>query len=428
MEIRKIILTLLVVVLAACSSNQKIQTNKISKLNTENSVFALLKLTESGYDFTKFQSQISNKNLPWVNLKTGQPAWNTNTQRCGVGLIKDRNNKVSSCDAIVKEELFLESDFDEGDAALRVLGAAFTLGLTLTGASFDVEFNKEEWIKAYEEAYSKADITTLEKFGLDLSSLKSEYRSTSGVYSNAVKQAKDKIKFNFVDRSGLYASQTDFKNLVSLKANQLPQIPTLSGDSASNLANDLNDKKKTLVSDWLTLSSSVFVSCSSRQTNGFAVNLTCPESFKIIDNQATGEITVNILNRSYNRVFVNKYVASDENLKLTFKENRIGLSNNTDKFLSIDSIALYYLDKVAKNKNLDIELSPRTELTPQDELKLRNFPIEWGSLAYKNMTKKKAEDTGFKFGFAIKYRVIDSGVEKTIFSTETFSLLDLIDS
>ena len=429
MEIKKITFALFVVVLTACASNKSVDTSTSAKLNIDKPVYALLKKTKSGYRFTEFQShKPASNSLPWVNLKTGMPTWATRTSRCGVGLIKSRNHNVYDCDEVVKEELFLESDFDEGDAAIRVLGAAFTMGLTLTGASFDVVFNNDAWEEAYKEAYSNTDISTLENFGVKLAELNVTYKSTVKNYSNAKIQAKDNIKFNYIDKSGLYYSQTDFKNLVSYKARNLAHIPNYYGSSAVELMRDFDNKKQVLVSEWDTLSSSILVNCSSHETNGFTVEMVCPDYFKVINGKVVGEITVNILNRNFNRVFVKNYNTGDDNLRLIFDDELIGLSNNTDKFLSIDSIAVYYLDNVAKNKNLDIELSPRSQLMPDDKLKLRTFLIKWNSLTYNNMTKSKAKETDFKFGFAIKYRIIDSGVEKTIFSTDTFKLIDLIAS
>lgn len=134
------------------------QASKKHILSSE--IFGLLDKTPSGYRFTKFAYGKSNRSRTeaWVNISTNHPTWNTGQLRCGIGLVKDRvRSNVLSCEDVENEKIFMVRQLDKGDIAMRAIAAPFYLGISLTGASFDVVFDQTAFDAAVAEANMNID-------------------------------------------------------------------------------------------------------------------------------------------------------------------------------------------------------------------------------------------------------------------------------
>jgi hypothetical protein len=409
---------LILVALSACSSNQTRTQEPLGfnikqeplGFNIKSDIYALLKNTSEGYKFMEFalDKQTANRE-PWVNLKTGQPLWQTDDKRCKRGWIGPKNAK--NCSEVVVEELFFESDFDEGDAAARVLGAAFSMGLTLTGASFDVVFNREKYEEAFKEAAKEVGETTLSQLDASYSMLKEVRRNFALSYeglSNS-NDSKNSIEFVINDLSGLYGGQIDFREQVSISKNRISSLPSFKSKSLSDLNEKIIKVNPKLELEWKQASSTVGLECSYEYAKSFYYELNCPEELKVSNGLIVGTIPVSITAMDVDTLIVNDYEASDENISLVLKGRKLGLENKTGKFISVDNVAFYYGGLIATPNNMKFELAPHSSLLDRNKPDLySDFSIDWNVLEFKKLTKTLANKDALKFGFAVKYRVVDA--------------------
>lgn len=120
------------------------------------------------------------------------------------------------------------------------------------------------------------------------------------------------------------------------------------------------------------------------------------------------------------------YSNRDENISIVMNGRHIELKNKTDRFVTIDAVSLYHKDiiltKGGTNFEYFIELPPNGTRT----INIGLFDIERLDRDYWQLTKKKAIAKNFDFGFAVKYRITESGSPKTLFKTTAYNLYDLI--
>jgi hypothetical protein len=80
---KKLALALVVLATSGCMSQ-----GEIKPIDTKNSqiikkdIYAKLEKTNSGYQFTSFRFTEEPGEGPWVSLYTGEPTWDTSTEKC----------------------------------------------------------------------------------------------------------------------------------------------------------------------------------------------------------------------------------------------------------------------------------------------------------------------------------------------------------
>ena len=136
--------------------------------------------------------------------------------------------------------------------------------------------------------------------------------------------------------------------------------------------------------------------------------------------------TVTVTKVNYSDVFP-KYKNKDKNIEIVFspQTKNYKLINNTNKFIQIKSISLYYdgdiynLTLSKDNNVIATELSPQAinNIDLYDNIKESN---------YENLTKKQAKQKNFKFGFAIKYTLGEQTRNITLYNQHQHNLYSLI--
>lgn len=136
--------------------------------------------------------------------------------------------------------------------------------------------------------------------------------------------------------------------------------------------------------------------------------------------------TVTVTQVNYSDVFP-KYKNKDKNIEIVFspQTKSYKLINNTNKFIQIKSISLYYDGNIynltlSKDNNvIATELSPQAikNIGLYDNIKESN---------YENLTKKQAKQKNFKFGFAIKYTIGEQTRNITLYNQHQHNLYSLI--
>ncbi|HQL00314.1 MAG TPA: tetratricopeptide repeat protein [Smithellaceae bacterium] len=386
-------------------------------------LYARLQKSDNGYAFVRFRmGHQPSKNEPWVNLMNAKPIWDTNKISCGKGLA----GGVPNCsDIAVAEEMFQELDIDGRNLVARTVGAVFTLGTSLTGVEFKRTFKEELYKDAYEEALSKIDKEVLINIANEMDSLKSKYDDLTHIYNYAV--ANPKIDVIVKDHSGLYNDSLNFTKMVHIKKNEVSQLLQLEADSADDMLSMLIKSSQELKNRWQSKMAEAQVICiADNSENQFNYRLNCPEKYYIKTGELQGSIFVDIDSRNFRNIMPNTITAQDKVLKLSFDGNKIGLSNKSEYFITIQSVAFYYNNKIGHRSNLAVELPPFSELLPHQKLKIQDFPIDSDGMSFNDVTKAKAKKVNVTYGFAIKYKIVNTNQEKTLYSTKKYLLYDLV--
>lgn len=144
-------------------------------------------------------------------------------------------------------------------------------------------------------------------------------------------------------------------------------------------------------------------------------------------DQARSEVPVNLVIHSKDFYSVKPTATvSDKNIQLMFDGNSFTLTNKTDKYVQIKSISCYN-DDVISTYQTEIELAPDAKRASSDLVdKIFSGSKFTGSLNYFNMKASIARNKNVTFGFALKYRVGEENVDRTLYKTDSYNLLKLL--
>ena len=146
---------------------------------------------------------------------------------------------------------------------------------------------------------------------------------------------------------------------------------------------------------------------------------------KVLSTAKNLNVTYQIDSVDYSNIFPS-FNNENKDISLSFdkKTKELKLTNNTDEFIQINSVSLYYNSAVyvvtdSAKSNYSTELSPKSSSTIEIT---QHIPQS----NYTNITKAKALNTKLKFGFAVKYTIGSSSNKKTMYKTQMFILYPLI--
>jgi hypothetical protein len=88
-------------------------------------------------------------------------------------------------------------------------------------------------------------------------------------------------------------------------------------------------------------------------------------------------------------------------------------------------LTCYYQNLVNNLSNLDKELAPESkDLDDGTQYGLLSSTMQEKS-NFTKMTKSKIESIKINYGYAVKYRINDTNIEKAIYTTKNYSLYDI---
>ena len=119
-----------------------------------------------------------------------------------------------------------------------------------------------------------------------------------------------------------------------------------------------------------------------------------------------------------------KFVAKNRDLEVSIDNNQhiLNIYNNSDQFIKVNSIVLYYGDIVSSNifqfltdsTHLDLRIPPKSYIS-----KVIDFPES--SQAFVELTNKNQTH---KYGISLSYKKVNENILKTLFKTKEFSVND----
>lgn len=142
-------------------------------------------------------------------------------------------------------------------------------------------------------------------------------------------------------------------------------------------------------------------------------------------------IPVTIEYANVKRMIPKEYALDDINLNLRIKnKNSLNIngviSNKTSSFITIKSLTSYYGGLVHNIPSLNKEFAPESkDLNDGAQYSVITSEMDKKS-NFEQITKSKAKSIKINYGYAVKYKINDTNIEKSIYNTKDYSLYDVI--
>lgn len=396
-------------------------------------VYGKLEETAEGYMFTEF-SEGFTQTEPWVRLADMKPMWNTEQEDCSTGLADIPSEDDTLTCKTEDETLFRDKvvDFTVGKTAKYLFGSAISYGLIATMPPAAVKFDEDKYQSAVNEA-EKSLIETfkplsesyrqyLENYSTDMVQFDQQYEEIVSSYY----RANVVPNIDLLDESGLFDGHaSDFKYDVKTSGNSLILRRDIEQISATTLYDFIESAQKRSLDSIEALrkaTATLVVTCGNRNLAYYlSYKVSCEEE---VDSSRTDfDVKVVIKSISYKDVMPDYIFEEDENVSLVFKKDRFYLTNKSDSYITVDSLSFYHNGSIATSSDRDFEFAPQSEA---ELMPIAKLPLDKSSIEFANITRTSASQLKIKYGVAIKYRVVNTNKEITLYRTRAYPLLDLI--
>lgn len=234
--------------------------------------------------------------------------------------------------------------------------------------------------------------------------------SNYSVYSNSPK-TKQYFYENILKGKDLAASYLDIKNELLAKIdNDIKEYTKYVNDSFTN-ANYLIKRSNTSI---------------YKYKDNISLNYHCKAPSKIkyeLGKKIAIKADVIIDSLNFYGISPKSFEMSDKNLNVKFEHVNGSLipgrfSNKSRDYVLVDSVTTYNKGKVYTQSPVNLELAPMVA---------KKYSVEQNlDFDFKDITKDKAKKIFVEYGHALKYKIINTNIEKTIFNTKKYRLIDLL--
>ncbi len=103
-------------------------------------------------------------------------------------------------------------------------------------------------------------------------------------------------------------------------------------------------------------------------------------------------------------------------------------ANKTKRFINIKSLTIYYRQKVNNRTGVNREIAPESVTLPENSSYrlLSNEIVSYAS--FEKMTLAKIKPVTLEYGYAIKYRIENTDLDRSIYETDRYRLYDIYKS
>lgn len=209
-----------------------------------------------------------------------------------------------------------------------------------------------------------------------------------------------------------------------------PQIIDRSGFYAEDKIVNIHKQIKGSLSCPIDLDKVTYEISVNQADANFKINI-APNSYTLKYSSEGYQLNplVTILSKSFTNVYP-LYTNEDTALRIDFDGEKIRFTNKTTNFVQIKSISVYYNDEIS-NFNLGdraIELPPVAKT--KDPLSINNYVLDnvKKESNYLDLTISYASTRNISFGFAIKYRLVEQNVDRTLYKQNDYNLLHVLQS
>ncbi|WP_282066165.1 hypothetical protein [Vibrio rotiferianus] len=428
--INQLSITSLALLIAACSSTPNNESERYGKGYGDQlkgqQLYAVLSKEDSGrYAFSRFTTDRPNSdtNSAWVDLSQLDPVFSTSDSDCTtqslvavVGIEDESNDEICS-NLELRENLFHDSTINTDDVVASTAGNAlltvitFGMGAMAAQGHYTVEFDEDTYIDALNEAKANFDIqpllVDLNKFDTDLAlrqkQLDAEIESKRASLDKA-------IKVSFIDKSKLYGKSPKDIVSVSIKSHQssLKSVRNTEFKKVEDLYLKLNKKEAEVRSDV------VFeTDCNTRFLRGWNYSISGCGFEAGLNDKSMKNVSMTVKSK---KEFYVPYLPtmSDKTVVVKAENGKLTISNKTGKYLKVDSVSMYVGNDIETRTNLNVEVPPEAVSTIAD---LGRFPDSERRRTLYNVDQTSLKHS-IKLGAAVKYRIADTNVEKTLYKVD----------
>ena len=422
--------------ITGCTTNssgnlQGTPTSSVKKLDELSyHLYARLKQNGDDYEFAEF-SEIYTPSFPWVRLADFKPMWNIEKEDCTTGVIEYTNERLTC--KTQNKELFREKgvDFTAKKTAAYVLLSVLSSGLWAAMPPAAVKFNRDRYLSAIEKA-NKNLHKTYQLNDSTFNKLLHDYDYTMNMFDVAynTKHASYRLKtakpvLYLHDESKLFSGAGDvFGELISTSLNKVLNFSSITKqreERLDRLIHVVNDRNKKSLNELMNGSKTLLVQCQKKPIKTISYTLKCPNEVPSDSGFFDVEATVHSIN--YKKVLPRSFTASNKSLTLSMESGVLNIENKTNSFVNIDSLSFYHNGKISSKYKMGYELPPSSVL---DIGSINFLPVNWESISFYSVTKNAAIKQKVEYGFAMKYRVINTNKEETLLKRNTYKLFDLI--
>ncbi|UIP29142.1 hypothetical protein [Photobacterium sp. TLY01] len=424
-SLRNAALICFTVLLGACSSTQMADKQRDllpPDLNKYNLYGYLERDPNGNYVFSKFSAQKYDTSEPWVNLRDFSPVFKTEKDDCHTGGIidetfKDDQSKLCDDEAL-RDKLFKTSTIKTGDVVMSTVGNAFmtamTMGLALgdLGGFYTLEFDEDKYQKALDQAIENTNfnelLSKLNKLNNDISEKKEKFTFDVRKKQN---ELTGKLKISLNDKSKIYPKKLNGNSVTINTSYDTNQLSIIYGEflSVEDLYNKLTLKETTARSQ-----TEFNLSCDYSQFNGWSYEETgCGQKFSFSDMKILPvKFTINHKNEFYVDYLP---PLKDSLVEVKLSENKVQLTNKTDKYIKIDSLSMYVNNDIETKRDINIEIPPHATSYVAN---LKDFHSSVQLMTLRSVNYKTLQKP-LRLGAAIKYRVTDTNKERTLYKVES---------
>ncbi|WP_333653865.1 hypothetical protein [Dissulfurispira sp.] len=391
----------------------------------KNPLYAQLEKVDGKYIITK----ISNTEHLIFKLNDLSHKFDTKKYECVFSYGKLVSGPADKC----KDN---ENVFRKVKANVAKTGAItiLTLGMSaISGGTYhDSIFDSEAYNKAVEEGLNRSNINRqqllaeYDNFMDSINALRSQYSSE---YESYLKN-NIKIVHQIQDESGFYKNDVNLLSLYSVNKNHIPQAIEIafnpSVESYKTVFNELlksyEDRLKSITSNYQMHFR------NSQKIGDYTVEIVATSNIPYKKDETQNiPVIFTIRSKDFKNIYP-KYINEDNALRIEFDGKKINFVNKTDNFIQVKSISVYYNAEIS-NFNLGdkaIELPPQA--STKDPLLIDIYTTaEIKKMAnYANAIKGIAVTQNLSFGFAIKYRLIEQNIDKTLYKQNKYNLYDVL--
>ena len=141
-------------------------------------------------------------------------------------------------------------------------------------------------------------------------------------------------------------------------------------------------------------------------------------------------VTIIVKSATLTNMIPKQFKLSDSSMNVNFESNSNGTvsviaENKTKSFITAKSLTSYYKSDVYSISNIDREISPETTtLSSNSNYSLLSDTMISAS-NFKGITKAKAKSIKINYGYAVKYRLNNTNVNKSMYDTKKYSLYNI---
>jgi hypothetical protein len=315
-------------------------------------------------------------------------------------------------------------DYDVGS---NVFATVSTLGVGAAYKLGDVVFDLQSFTAAYNQAIAEDGgkqviSSTLSQVGKLFDGINNEYAQVKQKYSNNIKKIEKTIKIQ--DKSMLWSSSLyDFANDVKISPNRLIPSDLVVKSPLTTLLSKVQTENKNLRAKWEHLGSFANVQCKKHYQT-FNYQLGCETTVALDSNKVNKlNVLVNIDSYKAKKLLPKTFLISDNSVEFVFRNEGFEVTNKTNEYININELSFFYRENIASLNNIDITLPPQSKsVLPH----LSEFNVKWLKLNLGNINKELAVNTNLDFGMAASYSLVDQNIRKTLFTKDSYQVIDLI--